>query len=113
VLSPSPHRAARGLPATGSNDRLACKLLCAVTLCQPRTSAFGRLRFAFGADQEDGLKYQDRESKKSERIRSTLAPRMLDALRRRRHSSRTRVSLDRHAMKPWTGMVAKLWTGIT
>ena len=31
----------------------------------------------------------------------------LDALRHRRHSSLTRVSLDGHAVKSWTGMVAK------
>ena len=33
----------------------------------------------------------------------------LTRLHDRRHSSRTRVGLDRHAVKSWTDMVAKSW----
>ena len=39
------------LPGAGSCDRAFYKLLCAVTLHPSRTSAFGRLRFAFGAER--------------------------------------------------------------
>jgi len=57
-------------------------------------------------------RYQDPESKESANTRGYLRAPTLDVLRPRRHSSRTRVSLDRHAVKPWTGMVVKRWTGI-
>jgi hypothetical protein len=38
-----------------------------------------------------------------------LRPESLTRLHNRRHSARTRVSLDRHAAKSWTDMVAKSW----